>query len=525
VSKTINLYKLKDNNIMTNLSPLAQQVLKAMKQNHRDGHCYSDMQSLIDRMKRFNRVTSVMAIQEAIQESVDSGRLINTTLPDSEQAIYQPAVYQMEKSVAKRLQAISAARVPLSPNKLRASLRRFEGSSSLSDEQLMAVVNSITSKVSVLTGGPGTGKTTTLKATLNLAESMYLKVALCAPTGQAAKRMTQSTGREATTIHRLLRYNPEDKAFGYDRHQRLPLDFIVIDESSMIDLWLLHHLLQAVQDKTRLMFVGDIDQLPSVGAGNVLKDIITSELAQVSQLTTIFRQSDDSHIVTNAQAINRGQMPDLSNQSRDFFMFRIADERISEMVTDIVANRIPQTFGLEPESIQVLAPTYKGRAGVDDINQRLQAHLTDSSWSMRLKHGLFKVGDRVIQTRNNYGDNVMNGEVGQVAFIDRKTRQVTIQFDDQRVTYSYQMMWQVKLAYAMTIHRSQGSEYDAVVMPVHSGQAGMLQRNLLYTAITRAKKMVVLVGDEAAIQQAIACVSADKRRTGLAVRIRNAVYC
>ena len=504
---------------MQTLSPLAQLVLKTMRGLVRAGHSYVPASTLMEATRPRTSANDAQ-IKQALQDVLDAHQLIQTTVADDETVIYQPAMLQMEKSAAARLKTIAATRAPYSPSKLSATLKRIATTSTLTPQQLSAVEGSIRHKVSVLTGGPGTGKTTTLKAALELAQHMYLRVALCAPTGQAAKRMTQATGQPASTVHRLLRYNPEEKTFGQDHEQPLPYDLIVIDEASMLDLWLLHHLLRAVLDSARLLFVGDIHQLPSVGAGNVLDDIIQSGVAQVTQLQTIFRQSADSHIVTNARAINVGEMPNLSNRSQDFFMFHVPTERIAEMVSDIVSERIPKHFGYAPEDVQVLSPMYKGVAGVDEINQRLQTLLTDSSWSLRWKGRLFKVGDRVIQTRNNYEAGVMNGEVGQISFIDKAAQMVSIQFDTNRVVYPKKQLWQIQLAYAITTHRAQGSEYPAVVLPVHDGMATMLQRNLLYTAITRAKHLVVLVGCEAALAGAIHNVSARQRWTGLADRLR-----
>lgn len=505
---------------MNQLTPLAQAFVKAMRQFGRDGHTYAPIKDLMAAVQH-RHVLSDTELVMALAEAVDKGCLIKTDI-DLEPVIYLPAVFQMEKSVAQRLMLLADKRPhPLSQSKLCAMLERVRRGSTLSGEQMQAVEATIRNKIAVLTGGPGTGKTTTLKAILDLAEAMHIKTLLAAPTGQAAKRMSQSTGRSAYTIHRLLGYNPEENDFAYTPDHHLSADLLVIDESSMLDLWLTHHLLRALNEDTRILFVGDVNQLPSVGAGNVLKDVIASGVAHVCNLTSIFRQSDDSVIVTNARAINNGDMPQLDNRAQDFFMFRCEDDKVSDLVADIVANRIPKTFGYAAEDIQVLSAVYKGTGGVDEINARLQRNLTDSSWSVRLKNGTYKVGDRVIQTKNNYEVDVMNGQVGQIVFINKQQKTVTIDFEGKTVVYAYKTMWMVKLAYAITTHRSQGSEYPVVVIPVTTSMQFGLQRNLLYTAITRAKQMVVLVGSDDAVKAAIENCSADERWTALAHRIRN----
>lgn len=495
---------------MENLSSLAQQMIKAVARYARNGHTYVPTMTLAEAVRGDHTDSELV---NALHEAIDEGFLIKTPLADGRSAIYQPAMYQMEKSVARNLNRM--AQTPIT-QPVQASL----ANTNLSDEQADAVRGCLAQNLSVLTGGPGTGKTTTLKAVIDSAVVSGLQVMLCAPTGQAAKRMRMSTGREATTIHRMLGYNPDSKDFACNRDNQLIADFILIDESSMLDLWLFHSLLVALPEGTRLLLVGDVHQLPSVGAGNVLNDIIVSGVAHVSRLTKIFRQGDGSCIIENAKAIKDGVMPVLDNKSRDFFMFNVDAEKAGEMVADIVANRIPKTFGLKSGEIQVLSPTYKGEAGVDAINTRLQKQFNGkSSWYVNHKSGLFKVGDRVIQTKNNYDDGVMNGEVGHITFIDKKNRTVTTQFDDNKVTYRYNQLWQIKLAYAITIHRSQGSEYKAVVIPVVESMS-MMQRNLLYTAVTRAKQLVVLVGNQAAVQEAIADVSATERWTALVARIQ-----
>lgn len=502
------IYAIEGKPMIENLSLLAQKMIKIFARFTRNGHTHVPLSEFVKTVCGDHTDTELV---EALHEAIDEGFLIKTPLPDGTSALYQPAMYQMEKSAARHLKWI--AETPVFQ-----VLDANQSNTTLSDEQAEAVRGCLAHNLSVLTGGPGTGKTTTLKAVIDIVIRGDMAVMLCAPTGQAAKRMGIATGYEATTIHRMLGYNPESKTFIHNHDNPLQADFIVIDESSMLDLWLLHNLLKALKEGTRLLFVGDIHQLPSVGAGNVLNDIIASDIAYVAHLTKVFRQDDGSCISANAQAIKNGITPVLDNKNHEFFMFTAEEDNVGEMVADIVANRIPKAFGLSKEDIQVLSPTYKGEAGVDAINSRLQEQFNCSRWYVQHQGLLFKVGDRVIQIRNNYEDGVMNGEVGQIMFIDKKNKTITIQFDS-KVTYPYKQLWQVKLAYAITIHRSQGSEYVAVVMPVIKGMS-MMQRNLLYTAITRAKKLVVLVGSEVAIQEAIQNVSATQRWTALATRIQ-----
>lgn len=496
---------------MTELSILAQKMVKTVARFVGEGNTYVPFPEFIKAVRGDYTDTELI---DALYEALDSGVLIKTPVAEGVSGIYQPAMYQMEKSAAKRLCMLSDTSVV---NAIKGTAR-LSTCQHLSHEQTQAAWGCLSSNISVLTGGPGTGKTTTVKAVMDRADQSGLEVMLCAPTGQAAKRMSLVTGREASTVHRMIGYNPELKAFAHNLDKPLLADIIVIDEASMLDLWLLHHLLRAVKVGTRLLFVGDVHQLPSVGAGNVLNDIIASGVGYVASLTQIFRQGAGSCIINNANAINRGKMPVLDNKSQDFFMFHVPDDGAGEMIADIVSKRIPNSFGIKSQEIQVLSPMYKGKAGVDDINTRLQKKLDNKSpWHIQHKNRLFKVGDRVIQTKNNYEHGVMNGEVGQIIFINKKDKTISILFNE-KVTYSYRQLNQVKLAYAITIHRSQGSEYVAVVIAVTDSMS-MLERNLLYTAITRAKRLVVLVGSEKAIQQAVNDVSASTRYTALAMRI------
>ncbi|MEO1666758.1 MAG: AAA family ATPase, partial [Chloroflexota bacterium] len=377
---------------MENLSPIAEQVVKAVARAVRSGNVYVPLTALVSIIRGDHTDEALVA---GIHEALDKGVLVKTVTPAGETVVYQPSLLQMEKSAAQRLQILANA--PVSPIKVEL------GRNNLSKEQAQAVRGCLSNKVSVLTGGPGTGKTTTLRAAIDAADRAGLNVILCAPTGQAAKRMRIATGREASTVHRMLGYNPETKEFNHDTDNHLPGDLIVIDESSMLDLWLLHHLLRALDNSARIIFVGDVNQLPSVGAGNVLNDIIESGIAHVAMLTKTFRQGEGSRIIESANAVKNGVMPNLDNKGADFFLFSVTADKTGEMVADIVANRITRTFGFQPEDVQVLSPMYRGDAGVDDINNRLQEQLNaDSTWHVKHKNGTFKVGDRVIQTKNNY---------------------------------------------------------------------------------------------------------------------------
>lgn len=402
--------------------------------------------------------------------------------------------------------------------------------STLSDTQREAVDRALSSKVSILTGGPGTGKTTTIRTVLdNLdGQAEAVNVALAAPTGRAAKRMAESTGRKAVTLHRLLGASPGG-SFEYGKDNPLPdIDFLIVDEASMIDEKLFHALLTALPDSAHLLLVGDSDQLPSVGPGNILRDLIAGGIPCI-HLDTIFRQTQDSTIVYNAHRINRGEMPifpHLANEDgqykNDFFWFPAEAGNEAAVITDIVANRIPAKFGIPSDEIQVLSPMHKGSAGVSALNESLQQALNERG--ERIGKTEYRVGDRVIQTRNNYEGRVFNGDAGRITrFVPGAGpgTGATIDFGDAEVTYALgQLGENIKLAYAMTIHKSQGSEYPAVVIPVVSAHYIMLARNLLYTGITRASQLVVLVGnDKKPLAIAVNNNQVAKRQTNLAGRL------
>jgi exodeoxyribonuclease V alpha subunit len=449
-----------------------------------------------------------------------------------QQAVYLPPFYYGEIGVANRLKTL----VNVERSRLdffrQANLDRVfdhlaqQGGLVLNQGQQAAVRTALTHKVSVLTGGPGTGKTTAVRTVIRLLESRHLSYALAAPTGRAAKRLAEATGREAKTIHRLLEFKPQ-KGFQFQRNEENPLDadMLIVDEASMLDLLLTNHLLKAVHPESHLLLVGDVDQLPSVGAGNVLNDIIASGVAAVVRLTEIFRQAEGSLIVHNAHRINQGQMPQFAKSATDFFLFPADDaERAADLIVDLVQNRIPRRFGFDPlEDIQVLSPLHRGAAGVGELNRRLQAAINPPAEG-KVQHQqatrVFRAGDRVMQIRNNYDKGVYNGDMGRITALDTVDQRLTVRIDGVDVAYEFSELDELVHAYAVSVHKSQGSEYRAVVAPVLNQHYVMLQRNLLYTAITRAKELVVLVGTRRAIGIAVRNNKITERHTALDTRLR-----
>lgn len=387
----------------------------------------------------------------------------------------------------------------------------------LNGEQTDAVQSSLTKGVSIITGGPGTGKTTIVRCILEMFKQQNKRVLLCAPTGRAAKRLSETSNMEAKTIHRALEMNPSDGDGIFHRNENNPIDadVIIIDEMSMVDVNLFYHLLKALRTTTRLIMVGDKDQLPSVGAGNVLRDLIESKKIHTTQLVNIYRQGNDSLIITNAHLINGGKMPIIDNTSKDFF-YEVGKDLVSnsETIVDLVTTRLPKHFGYKPEDIQVLAPMKAGPCGIDNLNKRLQMTINPhfSGVELTTEFTKYHVGDKIMQISNNYempyvkyeengttqeGSGVFNGDIGYITRIEPETYEVTVRFDDGKICrYAKTDLFQITLAYAITIHKSQGSEFDCVVIPLVPGAPIIVTRNLLYTAITRAKKTVVLIGSK-----------------------------
>ena len=395
---------------------------------------------------------------------------------------------------------------------------------SLAPEQLEAVRTAARSKVMVLTGGPGTGKTTIINAIIKLFGEVRARILLAAPTGRAAKRMSETSGRESRTIHRLLEYSPKEDGFARNEDNPLACGLLVVDEASMMDTLLFYHLLKAVPLGATLVLVGDVHQLPSVGPGNVLSDIITSGVVPVVELTEIFRQSAESEIICNAHLINHGEIPSLESSKErlsDFYFIHQNDaEKAAELIVDLVRNHIPRRFNLDPvDDIQVLTPMHKGAVGAGRMNASLQEALNPHGIEVRRGDRCFRLHDKVMQIRNNYDKDVFNGDMGRISFMDVRERTLSITFDERVVPYDFDELDEIAPAYAISIHKSQGSEYPAVVIPVMMQHYVLLQRNLIYTGVTRGKKLVILVGESRALHTAIKNNKTRKRFTRLAQRL------
>ena len=490
-------------------------ILYTLGQLSDEGHVYAGEEQLVKTAGQL-----LEAGETAIRDTL-AGMLQAEDLILDKDAIYLPPFYHAECGTSRRLRdlAQSTGR-SLFDGLFDPSSLTAETGIEYDEVQLAAIRQAVTSKVMVLTGGPGTGKTTTTQGIIAALKKAGLRVLLAAPTGRAAKRMSEATGMEAKTIHRLLEYNPQD---GYKRNDENPLegDALIVDECSMIDILLMNNLLKAVPVGMRLVFVGDIDQLPSVGAGNVLRDIIDSQRIPVVRLVRIFRQAQKSRIVMNAHTINQGRFPDTSNgRDTDFFFMREDDpERAAETIVRLVKERLPRAYRESPDRIQVLTPMQRGVVGAANLNLLLQQALNPSGPSLNRGGYTYRQGDRVMQQRNNYDKDVFNGDLGYIREVDTEERTLKVDFDGKWVEYDVTELDELTLAYATTIHKAQGSEYPIVVMPVLMTHFVMLQRNLIYTGITRAKKSCVLLGAAKALAYAVRNVSVLKRNTRLKERL------
>ena len=464
-------------------------------------------------------------VEQALEEMISSD-----DLKVEDESIYLPPFYYSEIGVAKKLLELNAAKTGgnlfESQGKGKVDMAAIEKQSGIQYDEVQraAITMAAESKVMVLTGGPGTGKTTTTQGIIAAWKTAGLSILLAAPTGRAAKRMSEATGMEAKTIHRLLEFNPAD---GFKHNEENPLegDALIVDECSMIDIILMYNLLKAIPTTMRLVLVGDIDQLPSVGAGNVLRDIIESGVIPVTRLTRIFRQAQSSRIVMNAHAINRGCFPDISNgKETDFFFIRCEEPKDAvPQIVNLVKNRLPKAYGRPVSDVQVLTPMRRSYCGSDNLNIELQRALNPMGMSLMYGGTTYRTGDRVMQIRNNYDKDVYNGDIGCIMDVDAEEGELLVSFGEKEVSYEKSELDELVLAYATTIHKSQGSEYPIVVIPVFYSFFTLLQRNLIYTAITRAKKICVLIGQVKALGYAVKNLTVEQRNTKLKERLRGSI--
>jgi len=492
-------------------------ILYTLSKLSEDGHVYSEREQLIKSAKELLQADEEPIIQ-ALDQMIETEDVIL-----EEEAIFLPPFYYAEVGVAnklKRLQEDTSG--TLFDGTLNIEEIVKQTSIQYDDVQVAAIGQAVKSKVMVLTGGPGTGKTTTTLGIIAALESLGQSILLAAPTGRAAKRMSEATGKESKTIHRLLEYNPAE---GYGRNDENPLQggVLIVDESSMIDVILMNSLLKAVPSHMKVILVGDIDQLPSVGAGNVLRDIIDSDVVPVVRLTRIFRQAQSSRIITNAHKINQGVFPDISNgKDSDFFFIKQEDpELAANEIVNIVKNRIPKAYHFNTNEIQVLAPMQRSVVGATNLNIILQEAINPIGDSLSRGGFKYRKGDKVMQIRNNYDKEVFNGDIGHVKEVNLEERSLTVIFEGREVEYEDSELDELTLAYATTIHKSQGSEYPVVVIPLLMTHYVMLQRNLIYTGITRAKKICIIVGSTKALAYSVHNMVVQKRNTKLKERLMN----
>jgi exodeoxyribonuclease V alpha subunit len=511
-------------------------IVFALNEMINDGHVYAPRELLtqkavellaapqeliapaLERLAQDERIRPEMILSQEKKDKGKKGVSEAQAAYGGTPVIYLTPLYFGEKGVAERLQILAGA-----ASQSATLNHSLFPTGNLSDEQQAAVNMALTHPLSILTGGPGTGKTTCLKALISTLVEQHKSFALASPTGRAAKRLSEATGHPASTIHRLLEFSPVE-GFKHDETNPLNLDFLVVDEASMLDLLLMNHLLKAVRPGTHVLFVGDVDQLPSVGAGDVLRDMLRSGVAPVTRLNSIFRQAADSAIVTNAHLINQGQFPKFAKGEGDFFLFPAEDAAAAaDWIVDVVSERIPQKFGFDAvRDIQVLTPIYRGPAGVIALNERLQEKLNPPSGSKperKLYGTTFRLGDKVMQTQNNYDKDVYNGDIGFVRTLDVVEQTLAVDFDGRTAVYDWSDADQLTLAYVVSIHKAQGSEFPVVVMPIVTQHYTMLQRNLLYTAITRARKLCVLAGSPRAISMAVRNNKVTQRFTALEWRL------
>jgi exodeoxyribonuclease V alpha subunit len=494
-----------------------------------DGHCGYPRKELVKAAVRVLEISEAIC-ENAVDYLLQEERLVLHNRENEADLVYLVDLDRAEENLASHLAELCKATHPCPDIKIEKAVEWVEQKVGLqlADQQREAIRIAVRNKVMVITGGPGVGKTTLVNAIVKIMRAKKLRVVLAAPTGRAAKRMMETTRLQARTIHRLLAFDPATSTFKHDAGNPLEGDIFIIDETSMMDLLLAHQLIRAIPEHAALILVGDVDQLPSVGPGCVLRDIIDSGLIPVVRLTRVFRQAAESAIITNAHKVNKGQIPVFpkgktqSPEQTDFYFVPAEKpEKAVSLVINLTCKAIPDRFGFDRfDDIQVLSPMKRGILGCRNLNAALQENLNPEGPSVQRYGWTFRIGDKVMQTVNNYDKDVFNGDIGRIVKLDEIDHELTVRFEDRRVTYEFNELDEIMLSYATTVHKSQGSEYPVVVMPIHSQHYVLLQRNLLYTAITRGRKLVVLVGTQKAVAIAVKRMDSRRRVTLLKERLK-----
>ena len=517
-------------------SPLRAEagLLYVLQQLADEGNVYYPLDPLLEKCNEILGVEKEVVLK-AMDAAAANKKIVIEDWPansghqeteENQRSVYLSRYHASETGAASHLKTLltSPRRIrDIDPDKA-VSWVQEQLSMTLALNQIRAVKSVALNKVLVITGGPGTGKTTIINAILKIFARLHIRIMLAAPTGRAAKRMTETTGHEAKTIHRLLEYSMQNGGFRKNESEPLNCDLLIVDEASMIDTILFYHLVKAIPLHATFVLVGDVNQLPSVGAGNVLKDIISSGKVPVVLLDTIFRQAKNSRIIVNAHRINEGLLPETKNEdlkSDFFFIEKDIPETVLKIILDLASDRIPNHFGLNPvDEIQIITPMHKGIVGAANLNLELQRRLNPGEGGVTRGNRIFRIGDKVMQTRNNYEKDVFNGDMGRITQIDPEEKEVTITFDGRDIAFDFNELDEIVLSYAVSVHKSQGSEFPAIIIPVLTQHYIMLQRNLLYTAVTRGRKLVVLVGTRKALAIAVQNDQIKKRYTFLSERLK-----
>ena len=516
--------RIAQNLVIENDSPsrIRAGIKYCLNENAGQGHCFVYYDAIIKMTAELLGTAEEQVERECV--FLDNSKEI--IIQDNQ--VWLPQYFYAEKEVSQKIAGLIRFPQQLTQMNIDLKIEQLEEKYKIkfAREQKKAIKEVLLHRVLILTGGPGTGKTTTTIGLIELFEDLGLKIVLAAPTGRAAKKLAEATRRTAKTIHRLLAYNPRERGFTKDEKNPIRADAIILDEVSMIDILLMNHLLKAVTENTFLILIGDIDQLPSVGPGNLLKDMIDSEVIPVIRLTHIFRQREKSLIVVNAHLVNQGKYPILKGkQERDFYFLKEEDpDKAAEKIIHLCTSRLPRSYHINPlRDIQILTPMYKGAVGADQLNQLMRNALNPDGKSLKYGHQQYKINDKVMQIRNNYDKEVFNGDIGNIKEINLEEQVIKVLFYSRIIEYDFSELNELVLAYAITVHKSQGSEYPVVIIPMMTQHFLLLQRNLLYTAITRARKMVIIVGTNKALWIAIKNNKTVKRNTFLRERLKKMV--